>query len=130
MDAVALGWANRMNENAAMSHNPDYSSQIPGGWMKSPGHRANIPGDVTDIGIAFIGVNGRPGVCRTSASILATSDRRQRRPPCQRRRPHPHPGAAASAESENGRSVAGASAVLAVGLLLALWQRRVRKSTG
>lgn len=98
MDAVALGWANRMNENAAMSHNPDYSSQIPGGWMKSPGHRANIPGDVTDIGIAFIGVNGRPLGCaglrqvswprriggsaarRASASRRASADDRTRTP--------------------------------------------------
>ena len=63
-----------------LSHNPQFSAQIPAGWsragenvgegfptpramfdgwMKSPGHRANILGDYTDIGIAFVTLNGR-----------------------------------------------------------------------
>ncbi|MCO5294778.1 MAG: CAP domain-containing protein [Homoserinimonas sp.] len=79
MNAVALAWANQMAANGAMTHNPNYSSQIPGGWsraaenvaqgfgsptavhngwMNSSGHRANILGDYTDIGIAFIEANG------------------------------------------------------------------------
>jgi hypothetical protein len=62
-----------------MAHNPDYTSQIPGGWtaaaenvahghptgtamhdgwMGSSGHRANILGDFTDIGIAFLSSGG------------------------------------------------------------------------
>lgn len=79
MDSVALQWARQMAAANALSHNPSYASQIPGGWtragenvamgqptptamqqawMNSAGHRANILGDFTDIGIAFITVNG------------------------------------------------------------------------
>ncbi|MGV8911833.1 MAG: CAP domain-containing protein [Rhodoglobus sp.] len=74
MDAVALNWAKQMAANNAMTHNPNYSSQIPSGWNKagenvaqgyrtaqsmhdgwmgSPGHKANILGSFTDVGIAF-----------------------------------------------------------------------------
>lgn len=80
MDAVAAAWANRMGADGALAHNPDFSAQIPAGWnragenvaeghptpqamfdgwMRSAGHRANILGDYTDIGIAFVTVNGR-----------------------------------------------------------------------
>jgi hypothetical protein len=80
MNSVALAWAQQMDAANSMSHNPSYSSQIPGGWskagenvahgyasgaavhagwMSSPGHKANILGDFTDIGIAHIsGANG------------------------------------------------------------------------
>lgn len=79
IDGVAVNWANQMGASGSMTHNPSYSSQIPGGWtgagenvamgypsaeamfngwMNSPGHRANILGDFTDIGIAFVTVNG------------------------------------------------------------------------
>jgi hypothetical protein len=79
IDSVALDWANKMAASGKLEHNPDYSSQIPSGWsasaeniaqgqsnaaamqadwMASPDHRANILGDYTDIGIAFITVNG------------------------------------------------------------------------
>lgn len=80
MNSVALAWAKQMDAANSMSHNPSYSSQIPGGWskagenvahgyasgaavhagwMSSPGHKANILGDFTDIGIAHIsGANG------------------------------------------------------------------------
>ncbi|MGV8859450.1 CAP domain-containing protein [Rhodoglobus sp.] len=74
MDAVALDWAKNMAANNWMPHNPHYSSQIPSGWNKagenvaqgyrtaqsmhdgwmgSPGHKANILGSFTDVGIAF-----------------------------------------------------------------------------
>ncbi|MBH0131518.1 CAP domain-containing protein [Salinibacterium sp. NK8237] len=74
MDAVALAWAKKMAASNNMSHNPDYSAQIPtgwrsagenvaqgyrtaqamhDGWMASKGHRENILGAFTDIGIAF-----------------------------------------------------------------------------
>lgn len=80
MDAVAAAWANQMGAAGALSHNPQFSAQIPAGWsragenvgegyptpqamfdgwMRSPGHRANILGDYTDIGIAFVTLNGR-----------------------------------------------------------------------
>jgi hypothetical protein len=79
IEAVAVNWANQMAASGTMQHNPDYSSQIPGGWtaaaenvaqgqhtaaqmnadwMNSPGHRANILGDFTSIGIAFVTANG------------------------------------------------------------------------
>jgi hypothetical protein len=79
MDSVALQWANQMGAANSMTHNPDYSTQIPSGWsragenvamgqptpsemhtawMNSAGHRANILGDFTDIGVAFVTVNG------------------------------------------------------------------------
>lgn len=79
MDAVALAWAKQMAANDTMSHNPDYAAQIPSGWsaagenvaqgyrtaqamhdgwMSSPGHKANILGAFTDIGIAFYSSGG------------------------------------------------------------------------
>lgn len=79
ISAVSVAWANQMAANGAMTHNPSYASQMPGGWskaaenvamgypspgdvhsgwMNSPGHRANILGDYTDIGIAFVTANG------------------------------------------------------------------------
>ena len=79
LDAVALNWANHMAAANDMIHNPDFAGQIPAGWssagenialghptpsamhtgwMNSEGHRANILGDFTDVGIAFITVNG------------------------------------------------------------------------
>lgn len=79
MDAVALGWARQLAANGTLSHNPDYASQIPAGWtgaaenvaqgyptaqavhdgwMNSAGHRANILGGYTDIGIALIDAGG------------------------------------------------------------------------
>ncbi|WP_166874319.1 CAP domain-containing protein [Salinibacterium sp. ZJ450] len=79
MDQVALSWANQMAASGSMSHNPNYSGQIPGGWtraaenvaqgqpsgaamhdawMNSSGHRANILGDFTDIGVAFVSAGG------------------------------------------------------------------------
>lgn len=80
LDTVALNWASRMGATSEFMHNPSFSSQIPAGWtragenvaygwadgeithaqwMASAGHRANILGDFTDIGIAFIVANGR-----------------------------------------------------------------------
>lgn len=79
IEAVAVNWANQMAASGSMQHNPNYSSQIPAGWtaaaenvaqgqpnaakmhsdwMNSPGHRANILGDFTSVGIAFITANG------------------------------------------------------------------------
>jgi hypothetical protein len=79
LDAVALGWANQMAADNAMSHNPNTGSQIPAGWSSwgenvahgfatgaatnvgwtnSPSHYANMIGDFTDIGIAFVSAGG------------------------------------------------------------------------
>ena len=35
LDAVALQWANQMAANGSISHNPNYTSQIPGGWRSA-----------------------------------------------------------------------------------------------
>ena len=71
---VAQNWSATQSREGRMYHNPQYSSQIPGGWsraaenvasgyssatvvaawMNSPGHRANILGDYTTIGIGLV----------------------------------------------------------------------------
>lgn len=71
---VAQNWSATQSRERRMSHNPQYSSQIPGGWsraaenvasgyapadvvrawMNSSGHRANILGDYTTIGIGYV----------------------------------------------------------------------------
>ncbi|WP_447644400.1 CAP domain-containing protein [Nocardioides zeae] len=77
---VAQGWAETMAANRRMEHNPSYASQMPRGWtraaenvaygygvsavvaawMDSPGHRANILGDFTHIGVGVArGSDGR-----------------------------------------------------------------------
>ena len=79
LSQVAANWANQLAANGTLSHNLSYSSQIPGGWtkaaenvaqgygsgaavhdgwMNSAGHRANILGDFTDIGIAHVAIGG------------------------------------------------------------------------
>jgi len=79
LDEVAAAWAEQMAAAGAISHNPSYSAQIPGGWVRagenvaqgqaseaamhnawmgSAGHRANVLGDFTDIGIAFLSADG------------------------------------------------------------------------
>ncbi|MFN3708237.1 CAP domain-containing protein [Microcella sp.] len=79
LDQVALNWANQMAADGRMYHNPNYSTQIPSGWSRaaenvaqgfptgaamhdgwwgSPGHRANMLGDFTDVGVAFIQAGG------------------------------------------------------------------------
>jgi uncharacterized protein YkwD len=80
LDSVAAAWAAQMAASGTLSHNPQTSSQIPGGWsrwgenvaqgqrsgsemhtawMNSPGHRANIlNGSFREIGIGI--ANGAP----------------------------------------------------------------------
>jgi len=80
LDAVALNWAHHMADSGRMSHNPSLAAQVPGGWralgenvamgqpspqametawMNSPGHRANILGDYTHVGVAFLIAKGQ-----------------------------------------------------------------------
>ena len=35
VDSVALHWANQMGASQPMTHNPDYSTQIPSGWSRA-----------------------------------------------------------------------------------------------
>ncbi|KQV24786.1 CAP domain-containing protein [Yonghaparkia sp. Root332] len=79
LDAVALEWAQAMAASGALSHNQSLGSRIPGGWSfigenvargypsgeamhqgwwGSSGHRANMLGDFTDVGIAFLSAGG------------------------------------------------------------------------
>jgi len=79
LDQVAAAWAQQLAASGVLAHNPDYPTQIPAGWsragenvargqvdanqmhnewMASPGHRANILGDYTDVGVAFLVAGG------------------------------------------------------------------------
>lgn len=80
MSSVAQAWAQQMAANGVMSHNASNCAQVPAGWtrcgenvaygypdgsatmtawMNSPGHKANILGDYTDIGVGwFVDGNG------------------------------------------------------------------------
>jgi len=74
ISAVSQAWSAKQAKADSMSHNPSYSSQIPSGWTKaaenvaagysydtvvtqgwanSAGHRKNMLGDFTDIGIGI-----------------------------------------------------------------------------
>lgn len=76
---VSQAWSEEQANRGSMQHNPDYAFQIPAGWnsagenvamgqryedvvaawMNSTGHRANILGDYTDIGIGYyVDANG------------------------------------------------------------------------
>ena len=79
IDTVAQNWSAQMYANGTLSHNPNYSTQIPSGWTKageniasgysyttvveawhqSAGHYANIMGDYTAIGIGYYELNGQ-----------------------------------------------------------------------
>jgi len=75
LDQVAAAWAAQLSTAGVLSHNPNYPTQIPAGWseagenvargqwsasemhtdwMNSPGHRANILGNYTDVGVAWL----------------------------------------------------------------------------
>lgn len=69
--AVATAWSEKQANAGRMSHNPSYAKQIPSGWsaaaenvaygyspqrvtrawLDSPGHRANIMGGYTHVGV-------------------------------------------------------------------------------
>lgn len=73
MNTVAYNYSKKMYDECIFEHNPNYTTQIPGGWMRageniaagqdytnvvqawidSPGHRANLLGDFNTIGIGF-----------------------------------------------------------------------------
>ena len=73
MNTVAQNWTQSMATQQSMIHNPDYQTQLPqpwirvgenvgqgytkdtivAAWMASPGHKANILGDFTHIGIGY-----------------------------------------------------------------------------
>jgi hypothetical protein len=83
LDKVAQTWTQHMYDNTDFRHNPDYfgqysgtpqagaeniasgdgngltSSNVVAAWMNSPGHRANILGPYTHIGIGWVSVSGK-----------------------------------------------------------------------
>lgn len=80
MDSVAQSWTRKQAADREMSHNPDYSTQIPKGWTfaaenvaygydytdvveawkNSPGHYKNIISGATHIGLGYaLDDNGR-----------------------------------------------------------------------
>ena len=79
IDTVAQNWSAQMSANGSMTHNPNYSTQIPSGWSaaaeniavgytastvveawhQSPGHYANIMGGYNAIGIGYYESNGQ-----------------------------------------------------------------------
>lgn len=75
LDKVAQDWTAKMVASGVMKHNPSYSTQVPRGWtsvaenvasrfstdsalhrawMNSPGHRVNILGSYTSVGIGWV----------------------------------------------------------------------------
>lgn len=76
---VAAAWAKQQYVNGKMSHNPNYSKQIPSGWTRagenvaagysytqvmaawvaSPEHYANLTRDYTSVGIGYYEANGK-----------------------------------------------------------------------
>ena len=75
LDAVAQSWTGSMSSRKKLGHNPSYSTQIPSGWtkagenvaggyatdaathqawMNSAGHKANILGAYTSVGIGWV----------------------------------------------------------------------------
>lgn len=81
MNTVASDWSEDMAGRETMDHNPNYADQIPPGWTRagenvayghghqdvttawydSPGHRENLLGDYTHIGIGYaVSPSGRP----------------------------------------------------------------------
>ncbi len=73
LNKVAGRWAKHLHDSCSFEHNPDYSAQIPPrwtrageniaarytystvvqAWISSPGHRANLLGNFTHIGIGY-----------------------------------------------------------------------------
>lgn len=92
LDKVAQAWALQQWKNGKMSHNPDYSTQIPAGWTRagenvasgytytqvvgawvaSPTHYANLVRDYTSIGIGFYESGGKRYWVQTFAKYPGT----------------------------------------------------------
>ncbi|WP_229051240.1 CAP domain-containing protein [Aeromicrobium sp. Leaf350] len=74
LNVVAGNWTWHLHNSCTFAHNPSYASQIPAGWssaaeniaagqqpgsvvqawIDSPGHRANLLGDFTHLGIGYV----------------------------------------------------------------------------
>jgi uncharacterized protein YkwD len=78
LDKVAADWAKKQFDNGAMSHNPNYATQIPPGWKRagenvgkgytytqivaawkaSSSHYANLVNDYTSVGVGYYEQDG------------------------------------------------------------------------
>jgi len=111
LDAVALAWAKKMASMGELEHNPNVSGQIPSGWnswgeniaegqrsgaamhqawMNSEGHYANIMGDFSDIGVAFIESGGTTWGVQVFATYSGGAGRAPA-PPAAKAEPAPEP---------------------------------------
>ena len=111
LDAVAAAWAQKMADMDSLEHNPDVGKQIPTGWkswgeniaqghrsgtamhegwMNSPGHYANIMGDFSDIGVAFIEAGGTTWGVQVFATYSGGADTVPA-PPVAEAKPAPAP---------------------------------------
>jgi hypothetical protein len=118
LDAVAQGWADQLAASGTLSHNPNTGGQIPGGWsswgenvaqgypdgasmhagwMNSPGHRANILGNFTDIGIAFVVGGGTTWGVEVFATYAGSGGAAPPAPPPAPAEPEPAPAEPAPA---------------------------------
>lgn len=125
LDKVAMAWAKQQWKNGKMSHNPNYSKQIPKGWQRagenvasgytytqvvgawvaSPSHYANLVRDYTSIGIGFYEANGKRYWVQTFAKYPGTKvPKKPAAPPAPAR-----PAAAAEPAAPAGATVSLAS---------------------
>lgn len=102
LDAVAASWAQEMASMGSLEHNPNVGDEIPGGWsrwgeniaqghptgaamhqgwMDSSGHYANIMGEFTDIGVAFIEAGGTTWGVQVFATYAGGSGQAAPAPP-------------------------------------------------
>lgn len=75
-------------ENVAQGYSGE--AAMHDGWMASPGHRANILGDFTDIGVAFLSAGGTTWGVQVFASYPGHTGPAA---PAATSRPTPHPPA-------------------------------------
>ena len=137
LDKVAMAWAQQQWKNGKMSHNPNYSTQIPKGWQRagenvasgytytqvvaawvaSPTHYANLVNDYTSIGIGFYEANGKRYWVQTFAKYPGTKQPTKPATPAKAYPAEPAPPAGSLISlaspsfegSYSGWSVAGAS---------------------
>ncbi|WP_051191850.1 CAP domain-containing protein [Microbacterium luticocti] len=121
LDAVAQRWAQHMADTATMSHNPNLSGQVPTGWralgenvangqptpqameaawMASPGHRANILGGYTDIGVGWVVVGGHTWGVQVFGTYSAAPAAAKPKPKPAPAKPKPKPAPAKPAPAK------------------------------
>lgn len=141
LDQVGADWAKQQFENGAMSHNPDYSTQIPPGWQRagenvgkgytytqivdawknSSSHYANLVNDYTSVGVGYFEQDGRrywsqvfakyPGTVQPAPTPAPVRDASSTQP-APAPTPTPDPGTTGSTASPAAEPVAPAGAAI------------------